>query len=135
MIDRVRSAPRLPVGLDDPVSASGDEDDSPTWASRLVDPSVPDPQASLEATERQRHLYAFMRLELRADEQAAICRRFGLPWLAPEEGVRQLAKLPRQRVRRLEIQALEKLKHSEHLPVLAAFQHDADGAVPESAPY
>ena len=122
MIDRVRSAPRLPLWLDDPVSSSGDEDDSPTWASRLVDQSVPDPEQAVQSVEVQRHLYAVMRLELRQDEQAALCVRFGLLKLAPPDGLRQLGQLPRQRVRRLEMQALAKLKSSAHLDTLEPYR-------------
>ena len=122
MIDRVRSAPRMPLWLDDPVSPSGDEDDSPNWGSRLVDHSVPDPEQAVQSAEVQRHLYAVMRIELRADEQAALCSRFGLLKLAPQEGLRQLELLPRQRIRRLEMQALSKLRRSAHRAALEAYR-------------
>ena len=131
MIDRVRAAPRHPVWLDDPVSAGGEEEDAPTWASRLVDSSVPDPEQAVEATERRRHLYAVMRLELPAVEQAALCYRFGLPRLAPADGVRELEQLPRQRVRRLEIQALAKLQQSEHRQSLEPFRRGAEASAPD----
>ncbi len=126
VVDRVRSAPRIPVWIDEPVSRGGD-DEGPTWAGRLEDAATPDPEQAVQSGEVQRFLYAIMRLELADEEQAALCRRFGLLDLASPAGVERLRGLPRERVRRLEMQGLAKLQRSPHAERLLPYRHGAGG--------
>ena len=114
VVDRIRSAPRVAIWIDEPAMRGTDDDDGPTWAGRLQDTVTPNPEETVQLTEVQRNLYALMSLELRDDEQAALCRRFGLTLLAPDSPGVNLANLPRERVRRLEMQALDKLRRSSH---------------------
>ncbi len=134
VVDRVRSAPRVPVWIDEPTVRGTDDDDGPTWAGRLQDTLTPDPEQSVQIAQVQRYLYAIMRLELTEDEQAALCRRFGAQSLAPDAGVARLGNMPRERVRRLESQALAKLQRSPHLERLLPYRTGALGPDRRSSP-
>ena len=129
-IDRLRAAPRVPLWLDDPLPSGGDRDDGPTWASRLPATDGPDAEQTVQRDQVRRFLYAIMRLELRVDEQAALCRRFGLLAIAPPAGAKRLDNMPRERVRRLEMQALAKLQRSEHVALLEVYRSGFIGAPP-----
>ncbi len=113
LVDRVRAAPRVSMRIDESPGA-GAEEDGDGWAARLPDSTAVDPERETSHTRAQEVLWAVMRCELRPHEQAAVCLRFGLHLLADRDGIRQLQTMSRERVRRLEVAALDKLKSSEH---------------------
>ena len=125
MVERLRLVPRHSVSVDAPVSASDDE--SETWLSRLADPDAPDPEASVRGQEFRSALHALMQRELQAVEQAALCRRFGLSDLADTAGVRLLKRIPRDRVRRLEMCALRKIQGAAGVESLRSFLGEDGG--------
>lgn len=119
VIERLRLVPRQSVSVDAPVWM--DDDESETWGSRLADPGASDPEVQVRAREFRGVLLDLMRRELRGVEQAALCRRFGLADLADRAGARSLARMSRDRVRRLEMRALRKIQESAHLDSLRGF--------------
>ena len=69
-----------------------------------------------------------MRRELQKVEQAALCRRFGLSDLADSSGARSLKRMPRDRLRRLEMRALRKIQGAAGVESLRGFL-GADGGL------
>ncbi|MCY4638480.1 MAG: sigma-70 family RNA polymerase sigma factor [Acidobacteria bacterium] len=125
VVERLRLVPRQSVSVDAPVWM--DDEESETWGSRLADPDAPDPEAQLRGLECRGVLLDVMQRELRGVEQAALCRRFGLADLADPAGARSLARMSRDRVRRLEMRALRKIQGSASVESLRGFL-GADGA-------
>ena len=125
VVRRLRTMPRHAMSLDAPAWVSDEECD--TLGERLADPHAEDPACRTRAREFRKALESVMRAELRGDEQAALCRRFGMAELEDPDGGRKLRKLSRERVRRLEVRALRKLQASQHVERLREFlSADAD---------
>ena len=125
VVERLRLVPRQSVSVDAPVWM--DDDESETWGSRLADPGLPDPEAQVRRRESRGVLLDLMRRELSGVEQAALCRRFGLVDMADPAGARSLARMSRDRVRRMEMKALRKLQESASVESLRGFL-GAEGA-------
>ena len=126
-LDRARSALRLPLWLDQPWPGSADADPQP-WGAEIADALTPCPETVAAGRERLRVLWAVMRVELEPVEQAALCRRFGLVELSEDRGAAQLRRLSRERIRRLEVQALVKLERSPHRERLRALLTVSDSS-------
>jgi RNA polymerase sigma factor (sigma-70 family) len=126
VVERLRLVPRQSVSVDAPVWM--DDDDSETWGARLADPDAPDPEEQIRGREFRGALLEVMRRELRGVEQAALCRRFGLSDLVDPSEARSLDRMPRDRVRRVEMRALRKIQGSAHVESLRGFL-GADGSL------
>ena len=124
VVERLRLVPRHSVSVDAPVSANDEE--SETWISRLPDPDAPDPEAVVRGAEFRSALLALMQSELQGVEQAALCRRFGLSDLVDAAAERLLRRIPREKLRRLEMRALRKIQAAGDVESLRGFL-GADG--------
>ncbi len=128
MVERLRLVPRHSVSVDAPVSANDEE--SETWISRLPDPDAPDPEAAVRGAEFRSALLALMESELQGVEQAALCRRFGLSDLVDAASERLLKRIPREKLRRLEMRALRKIQGAAGVESLRGFLGADGGFVP-----